>query len=590
MWWNYNRHRFLDVRGRLARSVVATGSDDFYLGRGQEDSARDVVVASDHVLARELVPLLVETLRGKASQDVLSSALVALAKSRRACKLAEVAPVDVIAPLLVDGNLEVSETAAIALGILGRDTDLALLELLVRDDVAGLRERYRLSLGRSVPERVRAFAAYGLGIATLELDEYHQLVVARRLHDTLEDELAARASDEVAAACVLSLGLVQLPLDPADSRAEPERHKVLASSSQAVRYLVALLDAPQASTSVRAQVPLSLARLAEALPRSSPLRAAVVERLLALALARASETELRRSAVLGLGRLGGTSAELDERVYAALRETAHSAGDVQVRGFALVSLGEASGAGSFQPARDGAQEELLQALARGSLETRAWAALGLGLQQRLRRERNQTLSAGAAAALRVELADAKSSVTAGAVAIALGLSGDPAASEVLLARLARESDPRAKGHVCLALGLLDVRDAAEPILAIARSARYQPELLGFAAISLGLLADRAGIATLIELLQQSSSLASQAGLASALGKLGDARAIEPLLEVCRDPSRPELVRAFALVALGGIADDRPLPWNEPLSRGINYRAGRPTLTSPVDARGVLDIL
>jgi hypothetical protein len=50
------------------------------------------------------------------------------------------------------------------------------------------------------------------------------------------------------------------------------------------------------------------------------------------------------------------------------------------------------------------------------------------------------------------------------------------------------------------------------------------------------------------------------------------------------------VRAVAHVALGGISEDRLFPWNEPLSRGIQYRAGRPTLTSPADARDVLDIL
>lgn len=50
----------------------------------------------------------------------------------------------------------------------------------------------------------------------------------------------------------------------------------------------------------------------------------------------------------------------------------------------------------------------------------------------------------------------------------------------------------------------------------------------------------------------------------------------------------ELSRAFAAVALGGVADKEDLPWNSKLSCNINYRAAVETLTDK--SAGILDIL
>ena len=49
-----------------------------------------------------------------------------------------------------------------------------------------------------------------------------------------------------------------------------------------------------------------------------------------------------------------------------------------------------------------------------------------------------------------------------------------------------------------------------------------------------------------------------------------------------------LSRAFAAVALGGVADKESLPWRTKLSRDMNYRAAVETLTQ--SGTGVLDIL
>jgi hypothetical protein len=85
------------------------------------------------------------------------------------------------------------------------------------------------------------------------------------------------------------------------------------------------------------------------------------------------------------------------------------------------------------------------------------------------------------------------------------------------------------------------------------------------------------------------SLATQASIASALGFIGDARSIEPLVAMLEDKKMTPRARAFAAVALGLVADKEPLPWNSKLSVGINYRANTTTLANG-EGTGILEIL
>ena len=55
-----------------------------------------------------------------------------------------------------------------------------------------------------------------------------------------------------------------------------------------------------------------------------------------------------------------------------------------------------------------------------------------------------------------------------------------------------------------------------------------------------------------------------------------------------DQSLTDLSRAFAAVALGGVADKEPLRWNSKISVNMNYRAAVETLTN--GSSGILDIL
>jgi hypothetical protein len=89
------------------------------------------------------------------------------------------------------------------------------------------------------------------------------------------------------------------------------------------------------------------------------------------------------------------------------------------------------------------------------------------------------------------------------------------------------------------------------------------------------------------LTESSQTVASLSAIAGALGFIGDQRTIGPLVSMLHDASLPPLSRAFAAVALGGVADKEMLPWSSKIGVDTNYRAAVPTLTNGLS--GVLDI-
>jgi HEAT repeat protein len=165
-----------------------------------------------------------------------------------------------------------------------------------------------------------------------------------------------------------------------------------------------------------------------------------------------------------------------------------------------------------------------------------------------------------------------------------------AAADDLLDKLAKNPnhDDELAGYCCLALGLMGYEPAKTKIRELADKSLRRPQRLQQAVIALGLLGDEGAALHLVGLLQQRHSLAVYASVATALGCTGDRAAIDPLLDCLFDRNdRQATAKAFAVVALGMIADQEPLPWNSHIARHLNYRANTETLTG--HAAGVLDI-
>ena len=92
-----------------------------------------------------------------------------------------------------------------------------------------------------------------------------------------------------------------------------------------------------------------------------------------------------------------------------------------------------------------------------------------------------------------------------------------------------------------------------------------------------------------EWLADSKSLAAQAALARALGRVGDRSSVGPLIEMLQDDKRTERARAFAAVALGILADSEALPWNTVLAVDTNTSAAPATLLDH-EGFGILNLL
>ena len=161
-WWELNRHHFLDLRAHTFVGQPQTADDDFGIGIGERRAdARDLSPTEEQI--REgVVPALLQVLASDPSDETINSILVALGRIGEA---GDAQPGDASLATVLTGYLDhashvVNERATIALGVLGDASAAPTLAALARDTDMGrlLVER------RSVPERLRAFAAYGLGL------------------------------------------------------------------------------------------------------------------------------------------------------------------------------------------------------------------------------------------------------------------------------------------------------------------------------------------------------------------------------------------------------------------------------------------
>ncbi|MEW6073693.1 MAG: HEAT repeat domain-containing protein [Planctomycetota bacterium] len=591
-WWELEKELHLEVRARLGERGATSGSDGFFLGRGQKrPPAADDRRPSAATIRGEILPALRRALEAERGQDLRTACLVAIARigAGEEAERPELEPL--LRRHLADLDPTVAETAALALGILGREESAFLLA-----DLLGDREPGRRAVGEEeVPPRLRSFAAYALALlgAKSAREDVRRFVVHSLTRGLAEDETA---SPDVATACVVGLGRV--PLAPGgEFPAAGPAHAMPSTGSreaQMVHLLALLADERSLGRLPRAHVPTSLALLAggPALDGSEAKTRAGEAILDRLAMRRGESAELVQSCVLALGFLGDADEdELDLRIRRVLIDLPGRLDDRQARHNALLAAGRvgARDGRSGPPGADELRAHLLRQLGGGKSDMRPWAALGLALLGRADSARGDPGAAAIAGALRSELAGAGSPIEAGAVCIAAGLMRDPEAGPLLLATFQRLRDDLARGHAAVGLGLLEAREALESIRRVAEEATYRPDLLRELALALGLLGDRTVVDSLVEKLERSSSLSAQASLARALGRIGDHRAVRPLLALLEDSGEPAQARAFAAVALGILADPEELPWNTVLAVGVNYTAAPPTLFD-LQGNGVLNLL
>ncbi|MCP5022924.1 MAG: hypothetical protein GY930_14265 [bacterium] len=596
----------MNLKSRIHSTHTISGSDDWILGTGSENRTKGTLKPSQKQVREFVVPALLKVLDEERGNDLITGALIALAKIGDSHSDSGSSDFQkVISPFLMNSNQEISETAAIALGILASDASVPLLTQMMNDEQAA-----RTLLGKTeVPFRTRAFAAYGLGlIGHATNDNGLRKQIAASLVQILGSFTFAQRDLKVAA--MISFGLT--PLDPvaSDNKAKMPDIESLASSSREGQLMYLLGYYTEANSrkhertrhhGVRAHAPTAMARLLS--DRAGGLHATrtrVIEKLLeGVAPHSKYDNEIQRSCVLALGQL------VDARGADPIHTLAHdtlrrisATGEHQNQRFALISMAQIAarpapaslGLSDRVGERSSLRKALVSHLSQAKGDQPAWAGLALGVHARALVAGGQgPLDMDALNALRMAAGNSKNPARAGAYMLGLGLCEDQDSAKMILGKLESFRADETRGHCAIALGLMNYTPAIEPISRILAESEYRPNLLKQAAVALGLLGDREMVGRLLEMLSNAKSLSSQAAVASALGTIGDRYSIYGLINMLHDKSKTQTSRGFAAVALGIVCDKELHPWNSKIGTNINYRSSTRTLTNP-ESTGILDIL
>lgn len=588
-WWEFNKDPYIQLKYSLDHQDVQTGSVDWYLGQGTTEQAVNSLRPSMADIQNRIVPALLRALKKETNNDIVTGCMMALAKiGQESDENGSSSFAKVMMDFLPDGNQEVSETAAIALGILGNSASIPVLTDLYLDAPAG---RQHVG-GGEVPIRTRAFAAYGLALCGNRSDnEQQKLAILDTLVQTLESE--SSSTRDIHVATVIAMGLI--PLEKLGVEATPtgedeSQGMRLTSRMAQIEYLEEFLQGPEHAF-IRAHAPAAITRLLMGTKGEAfDIKREEVSRILIqIVKAERDKNAVLQSCVMALGQLGDTDPKgIDGDIRKTLMDVAANITDKQTRYFASIALAQAGGRIGSEDPEIGINETssyLLSRMAKGNSEVRQWSAVSVGVLGHALRDRAPE-SLGIA--LRIATQDERTP-RIGAFAVAAGILNDQNMASVLMDKLDRIQDDTARGYLCLSLGMLRAKDATDQIRRIIEESKYRPELLQQAAIALGLMGDDQLVASLIETMDKSNSLSSQAALSSALGFIGDRNSIEPLVSMLENTEMSKSARGFAAVALGIIADREPLPWNSKIAVNLNYTAATVTLND-TNGTGILNIL
>jgi len=575
LWWEFNKDSFLHLKDAVHRSGPETGSLEFYLGTRRD--AFETLKPTDKQIMDEVLPALKKAIDGTTQSDIASSCMVAMAKIGRDHPTFKL--VDVFAPRLRRNDQEVRETAALAIGIAGIPgaTEVDLLIGLVLDNETG-RDAY----GGEVDIRTRSFAAYGLGLLAHEHASAELKSKAlRALAKLVEDDRVSQRNLKVAA--IEAIGIL------APGTSAPAERKVL---DDAVQCLESYYDKPLGAGEmlIAAHCPTAIAKLVgRTHERSGHFRDRFVADLTAPSKEKRNN-DIARSCALALGQLG---LPVDDKrspgaaCSATLFDTYVNHRDHQTRYFAILALGQIGGKEN--------RKLLIDTLDKAKGPDRQWCALAAGVHSFLARRaaeaaQQQVPDDGRIGELLIdEFKGARAPEITSALAVALGLDRHLPAVGPMRDRLLGDLNKQDQaGYLCIGLALMGDRAATEDVHKVLVAAGRRTDLMRQAAIALGCLGDKTAAEYLRTRLDESSNLATLAAVSEALGFIGDRNSIKPLKDMLFDGALDPLPRAFAAVALGGIADRAPLPWNAKIKANINYRASVETLTN--QQSGILDIL
>ncbi len=494
-WWEANKFDYIQLR--RVEDVLTGGH-----GVEQETPAqRERRLAQLRATVRDMVLPELRTLTASDDSAVRAAAIVALGK------LHDESSVDTAARLLADSSLQVRRSAMLALGVLATGRSSWLLMNVADDNKTGR------DLVESSPVPVD-----DRGTALLSVTLRGELAAA----DLIEGLLASPGDGhpELVALAAAATGLM--------------------GATDSIRLLIPLTYDASLPQYVRSAATSALGRIGD--PSVTPVLMGLLDQ----------DLEPRRAAILALGQVAepGSGRTVVERLVAILDRDA----DATSRHFAAIALGRIGGPDAIKA--------LAASLSKARDDARPWIALGLGLCGR------SEATASVVPVLVERIRRETSPDTLGACLIALGLcGGDPGL--VVLTGALHHANASVAGHAAMALGLSGQGAATAPLQA-ALSSSNDPLVLRQAALALGILGDRTSIPALLDLIRITRNPFVASYAAIGIGFIGDSNAAGPLLDLIRREGPLGVTTTYAVAAVGQLFDLDRRPALSRLAAGDNY--------------------
>jgi HEAT repeat protein len=518
-WWENNDDPYLALKQRMRSNRVTSQVSTFRGGASNADAARRPT-ASD--VSDAIVPALLSVLDSKEA-DLVDSAVLALARVLPSEKSAVALPA--IRAALHHEAKSVRESATLALGVLGAPEACVDLRDLLLDAPAG---RAATRHPDGVEPQVRAFAAAALGLIGAPQ-------AAADLERVVRDGKLGATSD-LKAIALLSLGLLKGGFESIvafEQDALGDRELDPLVRAQAPIALAHLADEPQGRSAARAALHFLLSRfldeksddvrrsLAIALGRlAAPTDVEVVDGLVE-ASQRASDVSTREFSLMALAELGARdddapgNAALHQRLGSLFKLTLAQPTHLSDRPYGALALG----VWARNPTLDRSDLDAAKSAIAAQLEKennpsfKGALSIGLGLLGALEHAdtlatcfeeaRDSSLRGYLAVGLGLMVSRRHSELLTTALdkkglepkaklqlARSLGLLGDPNAIELLTRQFKEASTLQETSATVEALGLIGDRGAIAPLVTILRDERDTPLRRGFAAVGLGLLAEK----------------------------------------------------------------------------------------------------
>ena len=264
-------------------------------------------------------------------------------------------------------------------------------------------------------------------------------------------------------------------------------------------------------------------------------------------LQKESSEQIRRSAAVVVGLLASKE---DEAIVKPLARVLKKDQDKIVRHFTVISLGQIGG--------DLAFKQLKRQFRYANKEDRGFYLLAMGLSHHPDAAKELKREIGAADAIQ-----------GAAAALGLGILGIEDHRAAVRKEFAETKAWAMLQSTMLALGMLNDRQSAKPIrnrMIVDR----QPALRSAAGIAYAMLEPSKSVDLFLEILRGAKNQQTLGMITQVMAYLASERAAKPLQDICHDTKLQRQTRAYALVALGRLADTDEYPYFITLAFDTNY--------------------